>query len=340
VLVRLAAAAVVVVAALELVLIVVRPESGPLAIVDILTPHLAIAGLLAAPIALVGRRPPIAASVVLLIVVVASRFGGGWLSLPAPASADGSRPLAVATWNLQVRSRPAAETVALLGGATADVVALQELQPDVARAIELDIDLVARYPYRRLSPRSDVLGLGLLSRYPILGDTFRLDPAVQTVRLAVGDGAPIVVVNAHPLHGFIATASGVPIGFDVRERNRALDAIRSGIVDAAAGGPPVILLGDLNTTDTEPAFGRFVAGLRDVHAEVGEGPGWTWRPTRLEFLGFGLVRIDYVIVTPAVQPISIGETCPRVGDHCLVNATLAVPARAGAAATRSPSPEE
>jgi hypothetical protein len=84
------------------------------------------------------------------------------------------------------------------------------------------------------------------------------------------------------------------------------------------------MLGDLNTAASEPAFDRFVEGLRDVHREVGFGPGWTWRPIRLEFLGFGLVRIDHVVVSADIVPTSIDVTCPPVGDHCLVRAGLAL----------------
>ena len=101
-------------------------------------------------------------------------------------------------------------------------------------------------------------------------------------------------------------------------------AIRDAFDVRAASGTPVLLLGDLNTAASEPAFGRLVRGLRDVHAEVGLGTGWTWRPIRLEFLGLGLLRIDHVIVSPDVTPLAIGETCPAIGDHCLVHATVAV----------------
>ncbi len=109
------------------------------------------------------------------------------------------------------------------------------------------------------------------------------------------------------------------------QRNADLVAIRGRIDARAAGGLPVLLLGDLNTASSEPAFDRFVAGLRDVHAEVGEGTGWTWRPLGFEFLGLGLIRIDHVVVTPGSVPTGAGIACPTVGDHCLVRAELAIP---------------
>jgi hypothetical protein len=32
-----------------------------------------------------------------------------------------------------------------------------------------------------------------------------------------------------------------------------------------------------------------------------------------------------VIVSPDIVPLAIGETCPQVGDHCLVRAEVAFP---------------
>jgi endonuclease/exonuclease/phosphatase family metal-dependent hydrolase len=87
---------------------------------------------------------------------------------------------------------------------------------------------------------------------------------------------------------------------------------------------PVLVLGDINTAPTEPEFGRFVAGFADAHAEVGIGPGWTYRPSRLEALGIGLIRIDVVLAGPGLRPIAESATCPPVGDHCLVRATIQV----------------
>ncbi len=81
-----------------------------------------------------------------------------------------------------------------------------------------------------------------------------------------------------------------------------------------------------SVTSTRPRRSRrstgWSDGLRDVHAQVGFGTGWTWRPIRLEFLGLGVLRIDHVIVSPDITPIAIDERCPAVGDHCLVQAEL------------------
>jgi hypothetical protein len=64
-----------------------------------------------------------------------------------------------------------------------------------------------------------------------------------------------------------------------------------------------------------------------VHAEIGLGTGWTWRPSRLERLGIGLIRLDMVLVGPGVEPVTIDVLCLSAGDHCAVTARLTLVSR-------------
>jgi len=312
-------------AVVEWLLALLRPEGGPLGVLQLAAPHMAIAGLATA--ALIALAPPRAGvlATLALAIVVAGRFGGEWLSLPGAARPAGAIPITVVTWNLEVLSRSGADSVAFLRAADADVIALQEFEPDVARAIQGDQQLAGDYPYRALEPRTDVLGLGILSRFPIVASSVELGPAVQRVELDTGSGR-LIVFNVHPLHGELESLGDtrLPVGIDVARRNNDLVAIRTRVDAEIAAGRPTIVMGDLNTTSSEPAFDRLVAGLRDVHAEVGEGTGWTWRPIRLEALGLGLIRIDHVISSPDIRSHAIAERCPPIGDHCLVRAELSL----------------
>ena len=204
-----------------------------------------------------------------------------------------------------------------------DVVALQELTPDVEAAIERDAGLAVRYPYRLLEPRNGVSGAGILSRFPIESGGYLDQPVRIEAQLRLPD-TELVVIDAHPFHADLSLVGGIPTGVDATSRNAELALLRARVAELEADGVEVLLIGDFNTAPTEPAFGRLTAGLHDAHAEVGWGPGWTWRPARFVFLGIGLLRIDLILSTPGLIPVRTSIACPPAGDHCLVEATLAL----------------
>ena len=313
-------AGVIAVAVLDLVGLGPAPGHGPIGLAQVLAAHLTIAALLLAPFALLRGARTLRLALVVLAVVALVRFGGEWWSAPAEA-VDGPT-IEVATFNLEIQSRAAPDAVAFLRPMTAEVIALQELTTAFADAIEADSLLAEHYPYRALYARDDVLGLGLLSRHPLSDVAFEGDPPRLKAVVQAPEG-PIWLVNVHPLPARMPRGPlAIPVGFDPVNRDISLGRIADDIEDALAGDMPVLVLGDINTAPTEPAFGTFAAGLRDAHAEVGIGPGWTYRPDLLEPLGIGLIRIDVVFTGPGLRPISESTRCPPAGDHCAVLVTL------------------
>jgi vancomycin resistance protein VanJ len=300
--------------------VVVPLERGPIVIVQLLAPHLALACLVLIPIAAVARSRSLGVALVVVAGLFAFRFGAEWASAPA-AAAEGSTSLRVQTWNLEAGQRLGPDAVALLVAHPTDIVALEELTPTVATAIESDAALSARYPYRSLSPSDGVAGIGILSRFPITDSDYELYPVRLEAHVTLPDG-DLVVLAAHPFPARIATVVGIPLDFDPGGRNADLALLRSRVLDLDVHGARVLLIGDFNTAPTDPAFGRLVNGLFDAHAEAGAGPGWTWRPARFAFLGIGLLRIDLVLSTSTLRPTSTSIECPQTGDHCLLQATL------------------
>ena len=96
--------------------------------------------------------------------------------------------------------------------------------------------------------------------------------------------------------------------------------IRAAIDEDLASHRTVIVLGDINTTEREPAYDEVSAGLTDARI-AGTWPGLTWRPGVLNGLPFGLLRIDYVL--SSLAPIDYSVRCTTLSDHCLVSASLA-----------------
>ncbi len=300
---------------LLLALPVVQPRDGPAALAAVLAMHLAIASLVLIPVALHRAARPLRLALIALAVVSAVRFGDEWVSVPPARAADPTAAIHVLSWNLEYGARPGEAAVAGLRDLDLDVVALQELSPNHALAIEADDDLQRRFPYRELVPLEGVFGMGLLSAYPIVHAVVANDPPTIEAVLDIR-GRRVTVISAHPLPGRIRTLGPLPIAFDPTSRDAALSRFRARVDAAIARGETLIVVGDFNVAPTEPAFERLVDGLADAHAEVGIGPGWTWRPSRFEGLGVGLLRIDLALSGPGAVPRGVAERCHLPGDHC------------------------
>ena len=274
------------------------------------------------PILAVTRSRSLGVALLVVLLLFAARFGGEWVSLP-PAPAHGPA-LHVATWNLDYFQRTGPDAVQMLHEQTVDLVALEELSPEVADAIAADPVLAATYPYQALNPGAGATGMGLLSRFPLEGPAYDLGPARLEARIGV-NGDQIDIVAAHPFPARFGIRGGTPLSYEPAQRNADLQFLHDHVeqLEAADGGH-VLLLGDFNTATTEAAFARLTAGLHDAHAEVGLGPGWTWRPEPLDFIGIGLVRIDFILSTGGLRPTATELHCPVDGDHCLLEASIAM----------------
>jgi endonuclease/exonuclease/phosphatase family metal-dependent hydrolase len=136
----------------------------------------------------------------------------------------------------------------------------------------------------------------------------------------VGDAVAVFVV--HPLPARIATLARFPVSLDTRGRDARITMIRSLVDQDLSAGRSVVVLGDVNTTEREPAYAELSEGLRDAHLDAGVGPGFTWRPPALAFLPFGLLRIDYAFVSPQFVVESTFTDCTLSSDHCRLEATI------------------
>ncbi len=297
--------------------VVVPQRAGTLALTQILEPYIVLSALIVAPFALI--RPRLTGAVVagILVVTVLVRYGPGWISLP-PA---GEPRLSVATWNIEWGPRGAERVAQGLENVTADLVGLEELQPNMASRIDADARITTEYPYRALGPEPTVLGVGLLSRFPIVEQRVSHEPPYLRAVVAWPDpDSRLLVYVVHPIRGLFDTVGGIPVGIDTVRRDAALTQIRAAIEADVEAGATVVVLGDLNTTEREPAYFEFAAGMRDAQLDVGLGPGFTWRLGK--GLPFGLLRIDYVLTTPDLSATSYDVTCTELSDHCIVEADL------------------
>ena len=333
----LLAALAVALCVLVVVQLVARARTGPLPLAGVFEVHLlalaVVVALLAVPGALgEGRRRAWTRVAILGVLVLGViRLGGElWSAGPsdaALASEGAAEELRVLSWNLESGSKAAATAVDGIAAIDADLVALQELTPDAAAAIEGDATLRARYPYRILEPDAGVDGMGILAKRPLLARGSQHDPRILRAGLLLADGRTLEVLDVHPYPPAIAMAAGVPVGLDTRRRDEDLGVI-AGTVEGLDDPDAALVVGDLNTTPTEAGIAGLAAALTDAHAAAGTGPGFTWRPSRLEGTGLGLLRIDHVLTGRWLEATAADADCSMPGDHCRLVVTLqVVPAR-------------
>ena len=171
------------------------------------------------------------------------------------------------------------------------------------------------------------------------GWTFSYDPPILAATRHAGgrpEAGRVVVPSAARLGSVPGRRSDCP-PTTPRHATGAIGVVRRTIDPILAAGAPLLLIGDFNVVDREVGYGDLAAGLIDAQRAVGLGPGLTWRPRSFEWLPFGLLRIDAVFSANGVEPLDIGPDCtPRGSDHCILHATLELPARRHRELHRSP----
>jgi endonuclease/exonuclease/phosphatase (EEP) superfamily protein YafD len=283
----------------------------------------------AALVALRSRRRRLWVAVGTGLALAGWCFGTLWLPRWPPREARGPTLTALTFNTLGFSQRPEATLAAILA-AGADVVALQELNPEMAsvlRAKALD-----QYPYQILDPQPGVTGMGVISRYPLARSEETLPGAwagqPQLLRLDLS-GVAIELLNIHARATDITSADRVGT---IRERERQAQALAA---FAAGRSAPLVVLGDFNTGDQSVAYATVAGALRDAWREVGAGIGNTFPgaassgSSRTKIGGVyvpqWLVRIDYIFHSHHWQTLeaSIGPW-DGVSDHRPVLAKLAL----------------
>jgi endonuclease/exonuclease/phosphatase family metal-dependent hydrolase len=317
--VTIAGAWILVVLALLAIHVFLPQRSGVIALTEVFEPYFVVSGLVAAAVALITRAGWAVVLVAVLVISSVARYGPTFVSLPSSA---GDQPLQVVTWNVLVGDRDLERIHAGLAPIEADLVGLLELQSGPAKMLARDAPFVTRYPYRVLVPDTSVLGVGLLSRHPIVEHEQWSDPPLIRAVVTPAGRSPISVYVAHPLPCSIQSVAGLPVALDTAKRDQDIAFIRSMIDRDIALGRQVVVLGDLNITERDPAYRDLTTGLRDAHLDAGIGPGLTWRPPELLFLPFGLLRIDFILTSSDLAATSTHVECSPNSDHCLLVAEL------------------
>jgi len=292
------------------------PPFGVSALPAIFEPYIVLVALIAAIAVVRSPTPPGILLVVALIFVSLVRYVPVSVSFPTLATAE---PVRVSTWNMHFGPNAADRVHAGVSTTSAQILALHELGPDAVAALEQTED---RFPYRALTSDTRFLDVGLVSEFPIVETERSTSPPFLRAVVDPPQRDPIVVYAVHAPLARLLTLGNVPYGLDFTVRDKAISLIRAHVDADVASGLTVIVLGDFNTTERERAYQVISSGLRDSHLDAGIGPGLTWRPPPIDFLPFGMLRIDYVFSTPDLRPVLSTVDCSLPSDHCALDVQL------------------
>lgn len=288
------------------------PGTRTIAILQSLTPYLALAMAPVAAAALTGRR--------IWMAFTASLIGiaGLILALPVlfpadlPPTADGAASLRIGALNLLYLNEPAnvEDVAADLAERDLDVIVFAEYSTAHQRVLQ-GSDLAAEYPFRIDRSGLGAGGIAVWSRTAVIvhdhPDTtnYSLDLSVRTA-----DGL-VRVLAVHP---------PTPVAnFDAWKR----DLDHFGEL-GLAGSTPTVVIGDFNASFWHPGFRDLLdAGLTDAHIALGHGFATSW-PADRWYPPF--VRLDHALTTDGLVPTAVEDFAIAGSDHRGLVVTVA-PAR-------------
>ncbi|MEW2357685.1 endonuclease/exonuclease/phosphatase family protein [Spirillospora sp. NPDC029432] len=277
------------------------------------TPYVAAASVIVPVVALVLRRWYVAVAAlvpaVMLVAMVAPR------AFPNEDPAAKGPVVRVLAANLLMGSAPTADVMNLLRRVRPDVLAVQEITPEAAEA--LDAAGIGRsLPHRVVRAEPGVTGSAVYARYP-LEERPPIDIGFRQARarVEVPGAPPVEVVSVHPCAPSHPRSAG------------CWTAGLRALPPADPGGPVRILAGDFNATLDHAEMRRILAtGYRDAADATGGGLRATW-PNGAHGRPVPGVALDRVVADRRVAVRGFGVHPLPVTDHRAVHAELALPAR-------------
>ena len=248
--------------------------------------------------------------------------GGGELA-SGPATATVSPSLAtlrILTLNALIGGADPAATVAAVRRDHVDVLAVQELTPEMVGRLT-DAGVLDLLPFVHSDPREGGAGTGLWSRHPLtpLPSVPGLRLASPCARITLG-GQPVILRAVHPV---------APFQGRHRDWHRELSQLRAVLV--ATPGAQVVA-GDFNASrDHRPFRDLLAAGFSDCADVAAQRPwpGFTWPANRWYP---PVMRLDHILVSPGITVTEARTVVVPGTDHRGVLAVLdlgalAAPAR-------------
>lgn len=277
-----------------------------------------------------GFYGPLLAPLLLFLILYGSLFA----PVRSPAHASSNTTLTVMSFNIWAGSRTEKTAQVIADNGWPDVVALQELTPQMADVL---IEMAkAHYPYHILNITPYHYGLGVFSRFPLtaLDSSQFTDSAMrlQIVKVDSGDthAQSFTLYNLHLSFGEVlydlqhgaVVRDKITVGYQTRQQ---LTQMLMADVQKRTG--PVIVAGDFNSTPLSDVYQLMTSHLTDAHRAAGWGFGYTY-PTHTNDISDTrflprLLRIDLIFFSAEFSALRcwVSETYGK-SDHRPVLATL------------------
>ncbi|MCP2250887.1 endonuclease/exonuclease/phosphatase family protein [Lentzea aerocolonigenes] len=275
-----------------------------------LTPYVTVAGLLVGLFALLRRRWAVGLTMTLVAVVMVANVAPRAFSDSRPNGVG--QPVRVMTSNLLVGMADAEAIVREVRARKIDILALQELTPEMVRDLErAGLDQVL--PNRVFLDEPGGSGSGIASKYPLTQRNLTPPGTLQQAGAVVDlPGKDIEVVSVHPLPPVVTA------GPEAWQRELA------GLPSPDSTGAIRVLAGDFNATLDHVGITRLLnKGYVDAADQVGKGLIHTWPSNS------GIwpppVTIDHVLVDQRC-PVDTTDVFDVPGsDHRAVVTQFVVP---------------
>jgi len=222
-----------------------------------------------------------------------------------PTPDGSSRTLRMLSLNAQAGSADPARLVAEVHRHRADVLAVQELTPELAAGLTAaGLDEVL--PHARIDPRPGSPGTGLWTREPLtaLPPVPGMHAATPRARISLPGGPAVTLAAVHPI---------APVAGHAEQWARELGVLAG----LARDGGPQVLAGDFNASrDHQPFRELLAAGFLDCAdaARRRPWPGFTWPVARWIP---ALMRLDHVLASGPGASVSETAVIRVPGtDHC------------------------
>lgn len=271
------------------------------------------------------RSKSVLAAGMIVSVLFVGLYGSLFLPrLGRPACHHAGQELRVMTFNLGMHLGQPEELARIIEVQEADIVAVQEMTPEMAQLFEQELG--STYPYVVSAPGMETTGL--FSRYPILEHEW-IEPAgggrSYIKAVAAWEGKTLTIFVVHPLPPGLDWLGNtvVPIGLNDIDPQRQIEEVTR---RAASVEGSVLILGDFNMSDYSRGYEIIAEEFVDTHREAGWGFGFTFprglRVSEMPVPG-PFTRVDYIFHSRELCTNRAWVGCGGGSDHCYVLTELA-----------------